>query len=117
ERFQKNITSISLASIDRLKEYDFPGNVRELQHLVERSVLLSDGEVLEIVPPVKAFGSDGPEHSAADELPTLAESERRYISAVLARTNNTIAGKGGAAEILGIPPSTLRSRMKKLGLL
>jgi transcriptional regulator with GAF, ATPase, and Fis domain len=117
-RFKKKILSIEQQSLDRLMQYRWPGNVRELEHVIERAVLLANGEVLTINLPL----SDG-EHAAQPttepaqrELVSLEEMERRYIREVLEQTGGVIAGKGGAAEILDLPASTLRSRMKKLGL-
>ncbi|HEY8559766.1 MAG TPA: sigma 54-interacting transcriptional regulator [Pyrinomonadaceae bacterium] len=119
-KFRKRITSISGESLESLKNYDFPGNVRELQHLVERAVLLSEGEVLSIDVPgggASAAASVGEFAAASSAAPsTLEQMERRYIEEILRRTNGVIAGRGGAAEILDLPPSTLRSRMKKLGI-
>jgi transcriptional regulator with GAF, ATPase, and Fis domain len=114
-QFHKPLTSVSQSSIDRLREYPFPGNIRELQHLIERSVLLSEGDVLEIDLPVSRTTTN-PVVADGDEVLTLDEMERRYIESVLRKTRGAIAGKGGAAELLGLPPSTLRSRMGKLGL-
>jgi formate hydrogenlyase transcriptional activator len=129
-RFRKSVTSISEDSLKRLLDYHWPGNIRELEHLIERAVLTSEGEVLEVslpaipigpavpidalVPPMRHEGA----HGAANGFQpvTLAEHERAYIARVLEHTRGRIAGAGGAAEILGLPPSTLRSRMKKLGL-
>jgi two-component system response regulator HydG len=116
---KKNISSIDQQSMNRLLQYSWPGNVRELEHVIERAVLLATGDVLKINLPlseneimsVGAVSSDG-----SQELVTLDEMERSYIREVLRNTGGVIAGKGGAAEILGLPPSTLRSRMKKLGV-
>jgi len=112
-RFRKPITSIDEASLERLRAYSWPGNVRELEHIVERAVLLSEGEVLHVDVPF-----DGPAAPAVEThtLATLEEAEREHIRRVLARTGGRIAGKGGAADVLGLPDSTLRSRMKKLGV-
>jgi formate hydrogenlyase transcriptional activator len=113
-----------------LQSYHWPGNIRELEHLIERAVLTAEGEVLHVrlpdisidsavpidsllrpeKPPGAAVGSNG------FRPVTLAEHERAYLAQVLDYTRGRIAGPGGAAEILGLPPSTLRSRMKKLGL-
>jgi DNA-binding NtrC family response regulator len=112
-RFRKPITSIDEASVERLRAYSWPGNVRELEHIVERAVLLSEGEVLHVDVPLD--GRD--EHAVAPSaIATLEEAEREHIRRALARTNGRIAGKGGAADVLGVPDSTLRSRMKKLGV-
>jgi transcriptional regulator with GAF, ATPase, and Fis domain len=137
QKFRKRITSIGGESLESLKNYDFPGNVRELQHLIERAVLLSEGEILTIDPSAIEPARGRTADSSADKTPvetnnlaepgnfetafpetplTLEEMERRYIKEVLRRANGMIAGKGGAAEILDIHPSTLRSRIKKLGI-
>ena len=118
-RFKKRISSISQASLDRLQQYSWPGNVRELEHIIERAVLLAEGEVLTIDLPL-GEGSPGASVSAQSGQPfklvTLEEMERDYIEQVVKRTGGMIAGRGGAAEVLGLPASTLRSRMKKLGV-
>lgn len=117
-RFRKQITSVSLSSVEALKQYHWPGNVRELEHIIERAVLLSEGEVLMIDPPlVKSQAAIPLLAGSAGQFVSLEEMERRYIEAVVRHTKGMIAGKGGAAEILDINHSTLRSRMKKLGLL
>ncbi len=118
-QFKKRISSISQASLERLQNYSWPGNVRELEHIIERAVLLAEGEVLTVDLPLgdeisRAGGRNEPGQTA--KLVTLEEMEREYIEQVLRRTNGMIAGRGGAAEILGLPASTLRSRMKKLGV-
>jgi len=120
-RFKKKISSIEQQSLERLMHYPWPGNVRELEHVVERAVLLAEGEVLTINLPSGDGAANPPRPSPAPdplrpEPVPLAEMERRYIQDVLRHTGGVIAGKSGAAEILGLPVSTLRSRMKKLGI-
>lgn len=116
-RLRKNINSITRESLELLENYDFPGNVRELEHLVERAVLLAEGEVLTIdLPLVKLAAVRGETIAPPAKLVSLEEMEREYIKRVLRQTKGQIAGKGGAAEILKLPASTLRSRMKKLGI-
>ncbi|HKP85338.1 MAG TPA: sigma-54 dependent transcriptional regulator, partial [Blastocatellia bacterium] len=118
-QFKKRISSISQASLDRLQGYSWPGNVRELEHIIERAVLLAEGEVLTIDLPLgkrALVAGAGAQPGQSAKLVTLEEMERDYIEQVLRRTGGMIAGKGGAAEILGLPASTLRSRMKKLGV-
>jgi|SRR5262245_61232280 len=116
-RMKKNISSIDSASIERLENYDWPGNVRELEHVIERAVLLAEGETLFVDLPLGKEERSAT-HVAAVPVPTklrtLEEMQRTYIEEVLRRTQGAIAGKGGAAEILGLPPSTLRDRIKKL---
>jgi two-component system, NtrC family, response regulator HydG len=118
-RLKKNISSIDSDSLERLQDYAWPGNVRELEHLIERSVLLAEGGILfiDLQPGLeKRAAMNGAAAPAATKLRTLEEMERDHIAEVLRRTQGAIAGKGGAAEILNLPPSTLRDRMKKLGL-
>ncbi|SHL66604.1 DNA-binding transcriptional response regulator, NtrC family, contains REC, AAA-type ATPase, and a Fis-type DNA-binding domains [Chitinophaga jiangningensis] len=112
----KLITGFSARAMNQLVEYPWPGNVRELQHFVERTVLLSQSAVLDAVPgPCRPEGATTTA-SAEPAVKTFAEMERDYILAMLRRCNNRVAGPGGAAELMDIPPSTLNSRMKKLGI-
>ncbi len=111
----KEIKSINESNIDRLKEYSWPGNIRELENIVERAVILSTGDTLEI-----NENLIGP---IFDVLPTskgnplcLDEIEREYIIMVLNQTGWQIHGEKGAAKVLGLNPSTLRARMIKLGI-
>jgi chemotaxis protein methyltransferase CheR len=106
----RNIESIPKAMIDKLIDYSWPGNVRELENVIERAVVISQGNILNIVEDFKHDSID------SDSLKTLEEHEKLYIIKVLEKTNGRIEGKSGAAELLGINPSTLRSRIKKLGI-
>jgi transcriptional regulator with GAF, ATPase, and Fis domain len=115
---------IPRAVVDQLRAYDWPGNVRELQHVVERAVILSRGGPL-AVGELRAAGGPAVRHRTAaaladgDRLPTLAELRRRerdVIAAALDRSAGRVAGPGGAAELLGIPPTTLDSRIGAHGL-
>jgi len=118
-QFRKKIASISQESLERVRGYRWPGNVRELEHIVERAVLLSESEVLSIDLPFASEPRATSGHAPAGQpskLVSLEEMERDYIEQVLRHTGGMIAGKGGAAEILDLPASTLRSRMKKLGI-
>jgi transcriptional regulator with GAF, ATPase, and Fis domain len=91
---------------------------RELENFVERAVLLSESETLSFDSPFNQNGSTNTPVAATPQpaLRTLDEMEHDYILEALRQTNGMVAGKGGAAEILGLPPSTLRSRMKKLDI-
>ncbi len=113
------IDEIPAEVMRRLQTYDWPGNIRELQNVVERAVLTTTGSVLHLAEPLKS----DPNGKAAsrDTVPeisglTLNEVERRYIVQVLEATGGQISGAGGAAEILGMHANTLRYRMKKLGI-
>jgi formate hydrogenlyase transcriptional activator len=118
QRFKKKIQAFNQRSLDRLREYSWPGNIRELENFVERAVLLSEDETLSFDSPFNQNGSTNSPIAATPQpaLRTLDEMERDYILEVLRQANGMVGGKGGAAEILGLPPSTLRSRMKKLGV-
>ena len=125
-RMNKRIETIARETVDALCRYPWPGNVRELENFVERAVILTTGAELqvplaELRAPADytqaAAPSASPSSSAsASRLFSLEEVERAHIEDVLRQTRGAIAGRGGAAEILGLPASTLRSRMKKLGL-
>lgn len=129
KKLGKPIQGIATATLDRLVAYPWPGNVRELENLIERGVVLSSGPTLELdahwlhVPPAPVSMRAGRSAAPASEPPSAAESpseleevERRHILAVLERTAWVIEGVRGAAQLLNLTPSTLRSRMKKLGI-
>jgi PAS domain S-box-containing protein len=101
-----------------LTRYDWPGNVRELQNVIERSVLRCTDGVLRLTDSLVSRPTRGANagRTGAPLHPTLDELQRDYIRQVLADCGGRIAGPGGAAEILGIHPNTLRSRMRKLGI-
>jgi len=127
-RFKRSITSISGLSLRALEQYHWPGNVRELENLVERAVLTTDGAILKIIPPpirvepAISIIDNPPETTTATaaksarRMLSLTENEEAHIRMVLSHTGGRISGPRGAAKILGVPPSTLRSRIKKLGL-
>ena len=121
-RMNRHIDSIPSATVEALCRYDWPGNVRELENFIERAVILTRGRELQA--PLAELGcapaseEENGEHVAASPgLLSLADAERAHIEDVLRHTNGVVGGKGGAAEILGLPISTLRGRMKKLGLM
>lgn len=108
--------TIAPAAMQQLEEYAWPGNIRELQHLIERHVLECRTGVIEWFEmpeqiPVAGFGAD-----AEREVSTLAVINRNHILTALQRCNGKVSGKGGAAELLRLPPSTLSSKMKRLGI-
>ncbi len=95
--------------IDTLARYPWPGNVRELQNVIERAVILCQGDTLEVAPISESVREAGAEIR-------LEDVERSHILKILERTRWKVSGEGGAAHILGLKPTTLSSRMKKLGL-
>ncbi len=110
----RRIDGIERATLERLSQYRWPGNIRELRNVLERAVILSDTPMLSLDRGELAAAE--PSGPAPTTVMSLADAERAHIEAVLAQTGGAIAGPGGAAKILGVPPSTLRSRMEKLGI-
>jgi transcriptional regulator with GAF, ATPase, and Fis domain len=111
--FGKSIDSISNESMHELQGYAWPGNVRELRNVVERAVIVSSGPRLAIPLP-RSFSSPPPSPPA--ESLTLKNFQIQHIRATLESTNWRIRGVGGAAERLGLKPTTLETRMAKLGV-
>jgi DNA-binding NtrC family response regulator len=97
-----------------LQAYDWPGNVRELENVIERAVIISSGPALQLAEPLEVPGGAGAPESPIDER--LIGVERQHIVNILERTGWTIEGAKGAASILGLNASTLRSRMQRLGI-
>jgi formate hydrogenlyase transcriptional activator len=152
QRIGKQLDGVSKRTMQQLQEYPWPGNIRELENVLERAVILAAGPMLDIAPdllptPTPVSSSDGrpaptpsPVDSPASEgsmkkneseskpsrastqimagqpLAPLDTVERDHIATVLNHTKWVITGPRGAAKILGLNPSTLRSRIKKLGI-
>ncbi len=110
----KTVKKVPDSTMKLLERHSWPGNVRELEFLIERALLLGDGEMLD----EQSIRSHADQASVAETRSpvTMQEIENIHIMSVLQKCNNKIAGSGGAAEVLGMPPSTLYSRMKKLGI-
>jgi formate hydrogenlyase transcriptional activator len=116
KRAGKKITGISNNTLDLLQSYPWPGNIRELQNVIERAVIVSDGERLTVDSRWLAGRST---HSPASQQPlgdALVARERAMIEAALAQTKGRVSGPSGAAARLGIPRSTLESKIRSLGL-
>jgi formate hydrogenlyase transcriptional activator len=94
-----------------LESYEWPGNVRELENVIARAVIVSDGEVLQI--PAHIFSGPTP---AGDINRHLQKDERDAIEAALRASRGRVAGADGAARRLGLPASTLESRIQRLGV-
>ncbi len=112
-RAGKRIRGIEKRTAALLSSYDWPGNVRELQNVVERAVILSDDGILRVDP--AALGArPAPVRARKPALNPFREKERELIEEALAKTNGRVAGPSGAAAALGIPASTLESKIKRL---
>jgi formate hydrogenlyase transcriptional activator len=144
QRFGKPLDGVSAPTLERLEKYGWPGNVRELENVLERAVILATGPTLDfaadLVPIAAPRSGPGPggdkavtrppgthENEAPPSFtrtlaqppaspPTLRAVERDHILDVLRQTNWVVTGPRGAAKVLGLNPSTLRNRMKKLGI-
>jgi formate hydrogenlyase transcriptional activator len=108
----KKIDRIPERMMTALQRYQWPGNIRELEHVIERAVILSEGPELE---PIDWLSPSNGKAGASKTL-TLEEMERQHIVDVLEQTNWRVSGEKGAASILGLKPTTLEARMKKLGI-
>jgi formate hydrogenlyase transcriptional activator len=127
KRFGKKVEGVSVESMEHLLNYAWPGNIRELQNVIERALIVSTEPILrldrDLIPILGAKVADSqgaagnygiPSNSAA--LPTLNEVERNHILAALHKSGGKIEGANGAAKILDIHPNTLRHRIQKLGI-
>jgi transcriptional regulator with PAS, ATPase and Fis domain len=111
----KKVNELSPIVLRDLKAYPWPGNIRELEHLIERSILLTQSRQITKV--------DLPSANAPDEvvkepfrIRSLEEVERDHILAILKKCNGKVAGPGGAAHLLNIPSTTLNAKIRRLGI-
>jgi len=107
------VTDISAPVMEALLAHNWPGNIRELRNVLERSVILTAGRRLYIPRDAFEFGFEG---ASAAAVAPLADAERRHILEALRATAGVIGGPKGAAALLGLKRSTLQSRMAKLGI-
>ena len=115
-RLGRPACELSDAATERLTAYGWPGNVRELENIVERAVILSGGQTIEPQHvQVERRQTPRVEQTGAAIRP-LQDMEREHIIAALREAGGKVSGRGGAAELLGLKPSTLDSRMRKLGI-
>ena len=105
----KSVESIRKQDMERLRRHRWPGNVRELRNVLERALILCTGPTLKVELPIAAPADD-------DGVLPMDEVQRRHILKALEVAGGRIRGSGGAAELLGLKPTTLRSRMQRLGL-
>ena len=118
KRAGKNFRSIDKKTLDLLQNYDWPGNIRELQNVIERSVILNSGEVFAVDESWLSKQPARQRPQVASTAPSEGEprTERESIEAALAASRGRVAGRLGAAAKLGVPPSTLDHRIKALGI-
>jgi formate hydrogenlyase transcriptional activator len=111
-RMGRQVDRIDARALDRLVAYHWPGNVRELANILERAIILCQGQVLR----AEHLGLPETSRPMDDEFGTLEDAERRHILRAFEKTGGVLAGPKGAATLLGVNRSTLWSRMKKLGI-
>jgi formate hydrogenlyase transcriptional activator len=126
KRLGKKIDGVSRESMDNLVNYPWPGNIRELQNVIERAIILSPGPTLRLDRDLMPVASAAPETDAQEDrqadlespkpLLTLEEVERNHILAALQHAGGVVHGPKGAARILNLHPNTLRHRIDKLGI-
>ncbi|MCD4721684.1 MAG: sigma 54-interacting transcriptional regulator [Desulfobacula sp.] len=109
-KFGKKIKGLKKHHINKLLDYEWIGNVRELKHIMERAVILSEGENLELPDLIPARRNEIPD----DNIMTMKDMERKHVLKALKQCGGRVSGKGGAAEILDIKPTTLYARIRKL---
>jgi formate hydrogenlyase transcriptional activator len=126
-RVNKKIETVSTETMNALVRYSWPGNIRELQNVIERAVLISNGPVLKVPPadlknriaaesPVRGVAVPAPKEDAPPMRDVLEDVERKQILAALEQSHGVVAGPNGAAARLGLKRSTLQLRMKKLAI-
>jgi chemotaxis protein methyltransferase CheR len=101
--------------MDDLQVYSWPGNVKELENVIERAVIVTTSNMLQLAAPLEVpMSTSGSPPDAP--IKTLPEMEKEYILQILSKTHWNISGQSGAAELLGLNSSTLRGRMRKYGI-
>jgi len=118
KRFNKPFQGISPKMLQQMEAYDWPGNIRELENIIEQSIIMNDGQsplTLKRPLPGRAFMHTNPR--SLDDIKNLQkQTEIDYLASILQKTKGRIRGKGGAAELLNQKPTTLESRLAKLGI-
>ncbi|MCC8407857.1 sigma 54-interacting transcriptional regulator [Mucilaginibacter sp. UR6-1] len=116
KRSNKNVTGITDEAMKTLMDYDWPGNIRELEHLIERSLLMATDDVITNIDIPQTPSAGVVNGEAGIRILTMEEMEREHILNILKVCKGKVFGPGGAAEMLNIPSTTLNSKIKKLGI-
>lgn len=118
QRLGRDVQEISAETMRQLRSYNWPGNIRELEGIIQRALISNSGPVVELAEPLVVFDAESEERTIISSTITdLKLVERDHLVTVLDESHWKISGGNGAAAKLGIPPSTLRSKMKKLGII
>ena len=116
QKLGRPVSSISQKALEEMLQYNWPGNIRELEHLIERSLLMTRGTIIKEIYLPKSDVHQKSVRKDEESIKSFAQNEREYILSILKKSNGKVRGPGGAAELLDLPPSTLQSKMKKLGI-
>lgn len=119
KRSNKQVNGITAEALKQLTAYNWPGNIRELEHLIERNILFAQGDKIEhfdIPETISKQDADTKQEQPNDPLRSMEDMEREHIINALKLCGGKVFGNGGAAEILKINPTTLYTKMKKLGI-
>ena len=114
EKMGRKAPNLSDFALQQITSYNWPGNIRELEHVMQRAILLTDGNTIKEIELSTSSKMHAEQASESFSIKTILENERDYILYILKKCNGKISGAGGAAEILDIHPSTLNSKIKKL---
>jgi len=114
EKMGRKTPSLSDDALQQIMNYNWPGNIRELEHVIQRAILLTDGNTIKEIEFSPSSKMHPDQTNESFSIKTILENERDYILYILKKCNGKISGTGGAAEILDIHPSTLNSKIKKL---
>lgn len=114
EKLGRKELLLSDNALQQITNYNWPGNIRELEHVIQRAILLTDGNIIKEIELSASSKMHAEQTNESFSIKTILENERDYILYILKKCNGKISGAGGAAEILDIHPSTLNSKIKKL---
>jgi DNA-binding NtrC family response regulator len=116
DEFRREKMTIASTAMQQLCNYNWPGNIRELQYLIERHVLQTKSNIIESFDMPAPFPSEISFHGMESELKSFDEMDRVHIQSALKKSNGKVSGRGGAADLLKLQSTTLRSKMKRLGI-
>jgi formate hydrogenlyase transcriptional activator len=116
KKMGRNIQGMSHQAMQEMMSYKWYGNIRELEHCIERCVILCKTKMIQTLDLPQKLNKKTADNPQQFVVKSWAEQERSYILEVLKLTNGNVKGKGGAAELLELPPTTLQSKMNKMGI-
>lgn len=114
DKMGRKVPALSDFALQQIMNYNWPGNIRELEHVIQRAILLTEGNTIKEIELSMSAKMHPEQPTESFSIKTILENERDYILYILKKCNGKISGSGGAAEILDIHPSTLNSKIKKL---